>query len=311
MVVDGGEMIKIRYGFNGKEKLNEFEGEGKVDRYDFGARMYDARLGRFLSVDPLARKFPWVTPFQFASNSPIQSTDLDGAETLNKVYVIVDDQKTTFITKPNGNRVIETSNGHDWIGTKEVYTYFVKQKGSNDYKYYDSKNPGEAEAKMRADGVKYGKPEITKQILDAPAPPIKQFEDAKNTIGNVATTVSFLFGGLELKGIQVMTTVEKVVSASGVANDLDDLTGASKAIVPKEYIGAVEIAKTTISIATTSSSTYGAFTSPNESNIACTVTGVYGLGQTGIKMAQDGCPEKKKIPNLKLKAKIKHHGKQF
>jgi len=37
-----------RYGFNGKEKLNELEGEG--DAYDYGARMYDARLGRWLSA---------------------------------------------------------------------------------------------------------------------------------------------------------------------------------------------------------------------------------------------------------------------
>jgi len=39
-----------RYGFNGKMKDNEVEGEGDI--YDFSARMYDARLGRWLSLDP-------------------------------------------------------------------------------------------------------------------------------------------------------------------------------------------------------------------------------------------------------------------
>jgi len=43
-------------------------------------RIYDPRLGRFLSVDPLASKYPELTPYQFASNSPIQAIDLDGLE---------------------------------------------------------------------------------------------------------------------------------------------------------------------------------------------------------------------------------------
>jgi hypothetical protein len=43
-------------------------------------RIYDPRLGRFLSVDPLATKYPELTPYQFASNTPIRAIDLDGLE---------------------------------------------------------------------------------------------------------------------------------------------------------------------------------------------------------------------------------------
>jgi hypothetical protein len=43
-------------------------------------RIYDPRIGRFLSVDPLTKKYPELTPYQFASNTPIQAIDLDGAE---------------------------------------------------------------------------------------------------------------------------------------------------------------------------------------------------------------------------------------
>ena len=39
---------KYRFGFNGKEE----DGETVADAYDFGARIYDARLGRWLAVDP-------------------------------------------------------------------------------------------------------------------------------------------------------------------------------------------------------------------------------------------------------------------
>jgi RHS repeat-associated protein len=67
-----------RYGFNGKENDNEIKGEG--NQQDYGMRIYDPRIGRFLSVDPLATSFPWYTPYQFAGNKPIFAVDLDGLE---------------------------------------------------------------------------------------------------------------------------------------------------------------------------------------------------------------------------------------
>jgi RHS repeat-associated protein len=69
-----------RYGFNGKENDNEVKGEG--NQQDYGMRIYDPRLGRFLSIDPLTPKYPWYTPYQFGSNSPISNIDLDGLEGL-------------------------------------------------------------------------------------------------------------------------------------------------------------------------------------------------------------------------------------
>ncbi|MCB0740980.1 MAG: RHS repeat-associated core domain-containing protein [Chitinophagaceae bacterium] len=69
-----------RYGFNGKENDNEVKGEG--NQQDYGMRIYDPRLGRFLSLDPLTAKFPFYTPYQFAGNSPIWAVDLDGLEDL-------------------------------------------------------------------------------------------------------------------------------------------------------------------------------------------------------------------------------------
>jgi RHS repeat-associated protein len=67
-----------RYGFNGKENDNEVKGEG--NQQDYGMRIYDPRIGRFLSVDPLTRQYSELTPYQFASNTPIQAIDLDGME---------------------------------------------------------------------------------------------------------------------------------------------------------------------------------------------------------------------------------------
>ncbi|HKO82324.1 MAG TPA: RHS repeat-associated core domain-containing protein, partial [Chitinophagaceae bacterium] len=75
------EVVKFRYGFNGKENDNEMKGEG--NQQDYGMRIYDPRLGRFLSVDPLTKTYPWYTPYQFAGNGPILNIDLDGAEPQN------------------------------------------------------------------------------------------------------------------------------------------------------------------------------------------------------------------------------------
>jgi RHS repeat-associated protein len=67
-----------RFGFNGKENDNEIKGTG--NQQDYGMRIYDPRLGRFLSTDPLTKSYPWFTPYQFASNTPIQAIDIDGME---------------------------------------------------------------------------------------------------------------------------------------------------------------------------------------------------------------------------------------
>ncbi|OQP63674.1 hypothetical protein A4R26_17030 [Niastella populi] len=45
-----------RYGFNSKEQDPEVKGAG--NQYDYGFRIYDPRIGKFLSVDPLAKSFP-------------------------------------------------------------------------------------------------------------------------------------------------------------------------------------------------------------------------------------------------------------
>lgn len=69
---------KYRYGFNGKENDRDVKGDG--NEYDYGFRIYDPRIGRFLSVDPLFKTYPWYTPYQFAGNKPIIAIDLDGLE---------------------------------------------------------------------------------------------------------------------------------------------------------------------------------------------------------------------------------------
>jgi RHS repeat-associated protein len=70
-----------KYTFNGKESDPETVGTGGGTQ-DYGFRIYNPSLGKFLSIDPLIRSFPELTPYQYASNNPIQNIDFDGLEGL-------------------------------------------------------------------------------------------------------------------------------------------------------------------------------------------------------------------------------------
>ena len=68
-----------KFGFNGKMNDDEVKG-GLGNQQDYGMRISDPRIGRFLSVDPITSQYPELTPYQFASNTPIRAIDLDGLE---------------------------------------------------------------------------------------------------------------------------------------------------------------------------------------------------------------------------------------
>jgi RHS repeat-associated protein len=66
-----------RYGFNGKETDSE------TDLQDYGERIYNSSIAKFLSADPLivkGKQYPWYSPYHFAGNTPISAVDLDGLE---------------------------------------------------------------------------------------------------------------------------------------------------------------------------------------------------------------------------------------
>jgi RHS repeat-associated protein len=78
-----------RYGFNGKEN------DPETNWQDYGFRLYDRRACRFASVDPITAQYPELTPYQFASNTPISAIDLDGLEEYN--VVVTPSNKTSGV----------------------------------------------------------------------------------------------------------------------------------------------------------------------------------------------------------------------
>jgi RHS repeat-associated protein len=91
-----------RFKFNGKESDDEIYGIGAFQ--DYGMRMYDTRVCRFISVDPITKKYPELTPYQFASNTPIWGIDLDGLE----VYYMNDGTRAGQVGKSTEVRIVNS-----------------------------------------------------------------------------------------------------------------------------------------------------------------------------------------------------------
>jgi RHS repeat-associated protein len=111
---------EVRYSFNGMEKNEEWN-EGS---YDFGARIYDSRLARFLSIDPKEKEFPSWSPYVFAIDNPIKFID-DNGEGPNDGIV------WTYVTKVS----VQTARGIETV-------YLAKR-------YYQNITPQQAQAYQR------------------------------------------------------------------------------------------------------------------------------------------------------------------
>ncbi|PCI98236.1 MAG: hypothetical protein COB15_06210 [Flavobacteriales bacterium] len=101
-----------RYGFQGQESDDELKGEGNSVNYKY--RMHDARLGRFFAVDPLAKEYPELTPYQFSANQPIHAGELEGLESYDYIGAFID--KLT-------RSLYSASGVEDQLGTYSGSTY--------------------------------------------------------------------------------------------------------------------------------------------------------------------------------------------
>ncbi|PWH86022.1 RHS repeat-associated core domain-containing protein [Brumimicrobium oceani] len=136
-----------RYGFQGQEMDDEVKGEGNSVNYKY--RMHDPRVGRFFSVDPLASKYPFYSPYAFSGNRVLDAVELEGLEPKmtpdkanpDKIYVasygaITDDK---VLNVYDWKAVEQTSNGVVWemIGRTDINSVNFVDKQNLAFEPYD------------------------------------------------------------------------------------------------------------------------------------------------------------------------------
>ena len=72
-----GDAAAQSYKFGGKEIDRMYN----LNYYDFQARFYDPSLTSFLTIDPLAEKYPGISPYAYCANNPVRNIDPDGKST--------------------------------------------------------------------------------------------------------------------------------------------------------------------------------------------------------------------------------------
>ena len=97
---------EYRFGFQGQEQDNELKGTGNMINYKY--RVHDPRLGRFLSIDPLTKDYPWNSPYAFSENRVVDGVELEGAEYLDASGI-------AFTPKNIGERVILRAPGRNFM----------------------------------------------------------------------------------------------------------------------------------------------------------------------------------------------------
>jgi len=118
---------EYRYGFNGMEKDNE----NNSDAYDFGARICDLRLGRWLSLDPLFRIQPSQSAYKSFLNHPLIFIDVEG-KTEYQINIVYDKKiGEAFVKVTTANQIKTDGNKHDVPG------FFSSATWHEEYFYYD------------------------------------------------------------------------------------------------------------------------------------------------------------------------------
>jgi len=176
-----------RYGFNGKENDNDVKGSG--NSLDFGARIYDSRLGRWLCVDPITHS--WQSPYVSFDNNPIAIIDPDGRSTHTD----------------SSGKVIGVYND----GNKAVYWHkkITSNEQANDFRSYYDKHKN-----FNDEGTIMGRTLKWDSFLDEKRIPAGRINFHSNEgMSWVMETTSFLNGVKDPKGNQASDDFKRMFYA--------------------------------------------------------------------------------------------------
>lgn len=172
-----------RYAFNGMEKDDDINGEN--NSYDFGARLLDVRLGRWLTIDPIQLTYPELSGYNFVANNPLIFIDPNGKKFVNpykedytKAKTKVDDAKTKYD---------EMEKAH--------LEKFGELKKKERKKIEEDSGLNAAQDEFKAIGKKYQLVEDLIFTLQKVSPAeYKYFEELKDGLGNEVSIVVNIAG---------------------------------------------------------------------------------------------------------------------
>ena len=122
--------------FVGKEKQHaEFIDGTGLEMYDFGARLFDQQIGRFIGIDAYTEKYHALSPFHYSANNPINAYDFDG----NDFRLVIDHEKHT-ITIEASYYARHKDNKDEQSVISNIISFWNSQSGKYQYHVGEGEN---------------------------------------------------------------------------------------------------------------------------------------------------------------------------